>query len=61
MLLKESEVETFYDNISNQFGKYKDRICDEIIEKLILDNIPKNRKLNVLDVGGGAGSFPNLF
>jgi ubiquinone/menaquinone biosynthesis C-methylase UbiE len=51
------EVESFYDNIAEDYSDHDDRVCDRIVEHFILDNIPKNRTLKVLDAGGGTGRF----
>jgi len=54
---REKEVELFYDNIAKDFDQFEDRLSDKILEHIILDNLPKNKKLRILDVGGGIGRF----
>ena len=51
------EVESFYDKISGNYSNHEDRICDRIVEHFIIDNIPKNKTLKILDAGGGIGRF----
>jgi len=52
----EKDVETFYDNVAENYSDYADRVCDKIIEHFIIGNIPK-KTLKILDAGGGTGRF----
>src|SRR3989344_2572683 len=51
------EVESFYDTAAGNYSDHDDRICDRIVEHFIIDTIPKNKTLTILDAGGGAGRF----
>lgn len=55
-MIKEKEVEQFYDSIAKNFEKYNNRFCDEILEYFILKFLPKKR-IRILDAGGGIGRF----
>ncbi|MFH1211423.1 MAG: class I SAM-dependent methyltransferase [Candidatus Woesearchaeota archaeon] len=55
-MLKEKEVELFYDNVGGTYGDHDNRLCDEILEYFILKYLP-NRKIKILDAGGGIGRF----
>lgn len=50
------EVELFYDEISCTYDSFEHRTCDAILEHFLLANIP-NKKLHILDAGGGIGRF----
>lgn len=55
---EETEVKEFYDNVAlNYEVEHKDRFADRILEHFVLDNIPKNRKLKIIDLGSGIGRF----
>ena len=51
------EVETFYDKVAYNYSDHDDRVCDRIVEHFVIDNIPKNKTLKILDAGGGTGRF----
>lgn len=51
------EVEAFYDKIAAKYSDHDDRVCDMIIEHFIIENLPKNKTLKILDAGGGTGRF----
>jgi ubiquinone/menaquinone biosynthesis C-methylase UbiE len=53
----DKDVELFYDNIAKTYFDHNDRVCDKIVEYFLLDNLPKNKKLKILDAGGGIGRF----
>jgi ubiquinone/menaquinone biosynthesis C-methylase UbiE len=55
-----NQVESFYDNVAKDYSSHEDRVCDKIIEHFIIDNIPKNKPLKILDVGGGIGRFSEV-
>ena len=50
-------VELFYDNVADDYSNHDDRVCDKIVEHFIMNNIPKNKTLKILDAGGGTGRF----
>jgi ubiquinone/menaquinone biosynthesis C-methylase UbiE len=52
----EKDVETFYDNVAEDYSDHDDRVCDKITEYFIIENLPK-RTLRILDAGGGTGRF----
>jgi ubiquinone/menaquinone biosynthesis C-methylase UbiE len=52
----EKDVETFYDNVAENYSDHDDRVCDKITEHFIIDNISK-KTLKILDAGGGTGRF----
>jgi len=54
------EVESFYNKVADNYSDHDDRVCDRIVEHFIIDNIPKNKTLNILDAGGGTGRFSEL-
>jgi len=54
---KKKEVESFYDGACNRYNHFEFRVCDSILEHFLLANIPKDRKLKILDAGGGIGRF----
>src|SRR3989338_89437 len=54
---KEKKVEIFYDNICNRYNDFELRVCDALLEYFLVEGLPKNKKLKVLDVGGGIGRF----
>lgn len=54
---RQKDVETFYDNVSKGYEDHDNRVCDRIVEHFIIDNIPKNKTLKILDAGGGTGRF----
>lgn len=51
------EVEFFYDEVAENYSDHEDRVCDRIVEHFIIDTIPKNKTLKILDAGGGIGRF----
>ena len=52
------QVERFYDKYSENYkNTHKERFVDELFEHFLLKNLPKNKKLDILDVGGGIGRF----
>jgi ubiquinone/menaquinone biosynthesis C-methylase UbiE len=53
----EKDVEKFYDNISKGYEDHDNRVCDKIVEHFIMENLPKNKPLTILDAGGGTGRF----
>lgn len=53
----EKDVETFYDNVAENYSDHDDRVCDKITEHFIIDNIPPKKTLKILDAGGGTGRF----
>lgn len=52
----EKDVETFYDNVAENYSDHDDRVCDKITEHFIIANLPK-KTLKILDAGGGTGRF----
>ncbi len=54
---KETKVETFYDNVCTRYSDFEFRVCDAILEHFLRESLPKNKKLNILDVGCGIGRF----
>jgi ubiquinone/menaquinone biosynthesis C-methylase UbiE len=52
----EKDVETFYDNVAEDYSDHDDRVCDKITEHFIIDNLPE-KSLKILDAGGGTGRF----
>lgn len=56
----EKEVESFYDKVAGSYSDHDDRVCDKIIEHFIIDNLPRNKTLKILDAGGGTGRFSEL-
>ncbi|MFW6272842.1 MAG: class I SAM-dependent methyltransferase [bacterium] len=52
----EKDVETFYDNVAEDYSDHDDRVCDKITEYFIIENLP-NKTLRILDAGGGTGRF----
>ena len=37
----EKDVESFYDNIAENYSDHDDRVCDKITEHFIIENLPK--------------------
>ena len=55
--MEKSEVEEFYDNLSNSYrNTHSNRFVDEIFEHLLHEYLPKG-KLILLDAGAGIGRF----
>lgn len=53
----EKDVESFYDNVAENYSDHDDRVCDKIVEYFIIENLPEKKPLKILDAGGGTGRF----
>lgn len=51
-------VEKYYDKVSEDYDKtHSKRFVDDIFEHFMIRYLPKRKKLNILDAGGGIGRF----
>ena len=51
-------VEKYYDGVSEGYDKtHSKRFVDDIFEHFMIKYLPKRKKLNILDAGGGIGRF----